>query len=230
MSLPKELNRNTSIQSDIITGTVGRNSRRDSERTSQMVESNHSGSQTFGRLEKDIRYKKQQKQDQIPQATVVTDASPQGWGATLELDSGEVLVAHGAWLSYQIHWTNNKKELQAIHLVIIAFARVCKELQITNLLNRSDNSTGLFDLRKLSATNTLTPTVREICITCQHLNMKIITLQVLGKINIITKALSKLRKSGDYHLHPFHLNQIRMIWNFKPPLDLFASSTTKLLL
>ncbi|KAA6327027.1 MAG: hypothetical protein EZS28_053871, partial [Streblomastix strix] len=49
-------------------------------------------------IKKIAENKKQQIQDPIPQATVVTDASPQGWGATLELDSGEVLVAHGAWL------------------------------------------------------------------------------------------------------------------------------------
>ncbi|KAA6375321.1 MAG: hypothetical protein EZS28_029151 [Streblomastix strix] len=44
------------------------------------------------------RYKTQfhrQQQQQIPH--------PSGEEAALELDSGEVLVAHGAWLSYQIH-------------------------------------------------------------------------------------------------------------------------------
>ncbi|KAA6355429.1 MAG: hypothetical protein EZS28_049043, partial [Streblomastix strix] len=96
----------------------------------------------YWRIKKIAENKKQQMQDPIPQATIVTDASPQRRRATLELDSGEVLVAHGAWLSYQIYWTSNRKELQAIHLGIIAFARVCKELQITNLLIRSDNSTA----------------------------------------------------------------------------------------
>ncbi|KAA6364063.1 MAG: putative Transposon Ty3-I Gag-Pol polyprotein, partial [Streblomastix strix] len=173
--------------------------------------------------------KKQQIQDPIPQAIVVTDASPQGWGATLELDSGEVLVAHGAQLSYQIHWTSNRKELQAIHLGIIAFARVCKELQITNLLIRSDNSTAVLDFRRLRATDTLAPAVKEICLTCQHLNIKIITQHLPGKMNIIADALSRLCRSGDFHLHPSYLDQIRMIWNIQPTLDLFASSTTKLL-
>ncbi|KAA6397062.1 MAG: hypothetical protein EZS28_007411 [Streblomastix strix] len=32
--------------------------------------------------------------DPILQAPIVTDITPQGWGSTLELDSGEVLVAH----------------------------------------------------------------------------------------------------------------------------------------
>ncbi|KAA6355700.1 MAG: putative Transposon Ty3-G Gag-Pol polyprotein, partial [Streblomastix strix] len=42
-------------------------------------------------IKKIAENKKQQIQDPIPQATVVTDASLQGWGAALELDSGEVL-------------------------------------------------------------------------------------------------------------------------------------------
>ncbi|KAA6401267.1 MAG: putative Transposon Ty3-I Gag-Pol polyprotein [Streblomastix strix] len=168
-------------------------------------------------------------QPPIPQATAVTDASPQGWGATLELNSGEVLVAHGAWLSYQIHWTSNNKELQAIHLEIIAFARICKELQIINLLIRSDNSTAVFDLRRLRATDTLTPAVKDIYFTCQHLNMKIISQHVSGKKNIIADALSRLYRLGDYHFRPLYLDQIIMILNILPTLDLFASSTTKLL-
>ncbi|KAA6354560.1 MAG: hypothetical protein EZS28_049913, partial [Streblomastix strix] len=80
-------------------------------------------------------------------------------GATLELDSGEVPVAHGVLLSYQIHWTSNGKELHAIHIGILAFTRVCKKLQITNLLVKSDNSTTIFDLRRLRAKETLAPAV-----------------------------------------------------------------------
>ncbi|KAA6398972.1 MAG: putative Transposon Ty3-I Gag-Pol polyprotein [Streblomastix strix] len=181
-------------------------------------------------IKKIAENKKQQIQNPIPQAIVVTDASPQGWSAILELDSEEVLVAHGAWLSYQIHWTSNRKELQAIHLGIIAFARVCKELQITNLLIRSDNSTAVFDLRRLRATDTLAPAVKDIYLTCQHLNIKIITQHVPGKINIIADALSSLCRSGDYHLHPSYLDQIKILKNIQPTLDLFSSSTTKLLL
>ncbi|KAA6368642.1 MAG: hypothetical protein EZS28_035830 [Streblomastix strix] len=122
-----------------------------------------------------------------------------------------------------------RKELRAIQLGIIAFARVCKELHITNLLIRSDNSTAVFDLRRLRATDTLAPAVKENYLTCQHLNIRRITQHVQGKINIIADALSRLCRSGDYHFHPFYLDQIRMIWNIQPTLDLFASSTTKLL-
>ncbi|KAA6365779.1 MAG: hypothetical protein EZS28_038693, partial [Streblomastix strix] len=73
--------------------------------TVMMVQPLEAQKELYWWIKKIAENKKQQIQDPIPQATVVTDASPQGWGATLELDSGEVLVAHGAWLSYQIHWT-----------------------------------------------------------------------------------------------------------------------------
>ncbi|KAA6366928.1 MAG: hypothetical protein EZS28_037545 [Streblomastix strix] len=47
-------------------------------------------------IKKITKNKKLQIQDPIPQATVVADASPQVWWATLELDSGEDLLACGA--------------------------------------------------------------------------------------------------------------------------------------
>ncbi|KAA6337715.1 MAG: hypothetical protein EZS28_052762 [Streblomastix strix] len=48
-------------------------------------------------------------------------------------------------------------------------------------------------------------------------------------INIIADALSRLCRSGGYHLHLFYLDQIGMIWNIHPTFDLFTSSTTKVL-
>jgi hypothetical protein len=50
----------------------------------------------------------------IPQETLVTDAAPQGWGATLELRTGEVLVAWDLWKREEIKWTSNRKEMEVI--------------------------------------------------------------------------------------------------------------------
>ncbi|KAA6404125.1 MAG: hypothetical protein EZS28_000353 [Streblomastix strix] len=83
---------------------------------------------------------------------------------------------------------------------------VCKELQITTLLIRSDNSTAVFDLRRLRAAETLAPAVKEIYLTCQHLNMKIITQHALGKINIIAS------NKNDMEL-PINSRSIRIINN-----------------
>ncbi|KAA6364161.1 MAG: hypothetical protein EZS28_040310, partial [Streblomastix strix] len=33
----------------------------------------------------------------IPEAVMVSDASPKGWGVTLELQTGDTLVQHGEW-------------------------------------------------------------------------------------------------------------------------------------
>ncbi|KAA6365437.1 MAG: hypothetical protein EZS28_039037 [Streblomastix strix] len=79
------------------------------------------------------------------------------------------------------------------------------------------------------ATDTLTPAVKETYLTCQHLNIKIIIQHVPGKINIIADALCRLCRQRDFHVYPFYLDQIKMIQNIQITLDLFASSTTKLL-
>ncbi|KAA6310385.1 MAG: hypothetical protein EZS28_056320 [Streblomastix strix] len=71
-------------------------------------------------------------------------------------------------------------------------------------------------------------TSSERDLLCKHLNMKIITQLVPAQQNIIADALSRLCRSGDYHLHPSYLDQIRMIWNIQPTLDLFASGRVML--
>lgn len=46
---------------------------------------------------------------------MVTDASPSGWGATLELNEEEVLVALAPWNSQDRKMTSNAKELTAVY-------------------------------------------------------------------------------------------------------------------
>ncbi|KAA6393702.1 MAG: hypothetical protein EZS28_010776 [Streblomastix strix] len=159
-------------------------------------------------LKKKSENENQLIQDQILLATVVIDAPPQRRGVSLEPGSEAVLEAQGALPSSQIHWTINWKELQTIHLGIVAFSKVCREQQIINLLIWPDNSTAIFDLRRLRATDTLTPAVKEICRAYQHLNMKILTKYFPGKNNIIVDALSRLCRQGDYQLHQMNLDQM----------------------
>ncbi|KAA6397893.1 MAG: hypothetical protein EZS28_006580 [Streblomastix strix] len=59
-----------------------------------------------------------------------------------------------------------------------------QEIQITNLLIRSDNSIVIFIQRGLRATDTLAPAVKDIYLNCQHLSMKIKIQHVPVKINI----------------------------------------------
>ncbi|KAA6362178.1 MAG: hypothetical protein EZS28_042296, partial [Streblomastix strix] len=94
--------------------------------TGMIVSQLEASKELYWWIKKIAENKKQQIQDLIPQTTVVTDASSQGWGATIELDSGEVLVAHGAWLSYQIHWTNNRRFVICSSLQTIAKAIILK--------------------------------------------------------------------------------------------------------
>ncbi|KAA6382671.1 MAG: hypothetical protein EZS28_021801, partial [Streblomastix strix] len=48
----------------------------------------------------------------IPEVVTIQDASPKGWGVTLELQTGDILVQLGKWNKYQRHWTIIKKNIK----------------------------------------------------------------------------------------------------------------------
>ncbi|KAA6382217.1 MAG: hypothetical protein EZS28_022260 [Streblomastix strix] len=98
----------------------------------------------------------------IPEAVMVSDASPKGWGVTLELQIGDTLVQHGEWNKEQKRWTSNKKEIEAIFLGLFRYGQVFKELQIKAILIKSDSSTAVQDLAKHRAEQTLVAEVKKI--------------------------------------------------------------------
>ncbi|KAA6403542.1 MAG: hypothetical protein EZS28_000932 [Streblomastix strix] len=52
----------------------------------------------------------------IPEAVMVSDASPKGWGVTLELQTGDTLVQHGEWNIEKKRWIRNNIEMEAVYL------------------------------------------------------------------------------------------------------------------
>ncbi|KAA6402571.1 MAG: hypothetical protein EZS28_001901 [Streblomastix strix] len=52
----------------------------------------------------------------IPEAVMVSDASPKVWGVTRELQTEDTLVQHEEWNMKQKRWKSNKKEMEAIYL------------------------------------------------------------------------------------------------------------------
>ncbi|KAA6355072.1 MAG: hypothetical protein EZS28_049401 [Streblomastix strix] len=126
----------------------------------------------------------------IPEAVMVSDASPKGWGVTLELQTGDTLVQHGEWNKEQKKWTSNKKEMEAIFLGLFRYGQVFKELQIKAILIRSDSSTAVQDLAKQRAGQTLVAEVKKIVRLCQQLRIRnFLNKQILNHLQRLNDSM-----------------------------------------
>ncbi|KAA6386486.1 MAG: hypothetical protein EZS28_017986 [Streblomastix strix] len=134
----------------------------------------------------------------LPEAVIVSDASPKGWRVTLELQAGDILVQHGEWNKEQKRWTSNKKEMEAIYLGLFHYDQVFKDPQIETILIKSDSSTAVQDLAKHRAGQTLVAKVKKIVKLCQQLKIQTQIQHSPGVSNKITDALSWLSTQGDY--------------------------------
>ncbi|KAA6370438.1 MAG: hypothetical protein EZS28_034033 [Streblomastix strix] len=164
----------------------------------------------------------------ISEAVMVQDASPKGWGVTLELQTGDTLVQHGEWNKEQKRWTSNKKEMEAIFLDLFRYGQVFKELQIKVILIKSDSSTAVQDLAKQRAGQTLAAEVKKIVRLCQQLRIQIQTQHIPGVSNKITDALSRQSTQGDYSVKKEIFRALCQAWEIIPTLDLFATGENKL--
>ncbi|KAA6379279.1 MAG: hypothetical protein EZS28_025194 [Streblomastix strix] len=164
----------------------------------------------------------------IPEAVMVSDASPKGWGVTLELQTGDTLVQHGEWNREQKKWTSNKKETEAIYLGLLLYGQVFKELQIKAILIKSDSSTAVQDLAKQRAVQTLVAEVKKIVKLCQQLRIQTQTQHIPGISKKITDALSRLCTQGDYSVKKEIFIALCQAWQIVPTLDLFATGENKL--
>ncbi|KAA6404284.1 MAG: hypothetical protein EZS28_000193 [Streblomastix strix] len=164
----------------------------------------------------------------IPEAVMVSNASPKGWGVTLELQTGDTLVQHGEWNKEQKKQTSNKKDMEAIFLGLFRYGQVFKELQINAILFKSDSSTAVQDLAKQRAGETLVAVVKKIVKLYQQLKIQTQTQHIPGISNKVTDALSRLSTQGDYSLKKEIFIALYQAWEIIPTLDLFAIGKNKL--
>ncbi|KAA6363184.1 MAG: hypothetical protein EZS28_041290, partial [Streblomastix strix] len=116
----------------------------------------------------------------IPEAVMVSDASPKDWGVILELQTGDTLVQHGECINEQKRWTSSKKEIEAIYLGLFRYGQVFIELQIKAILIKSDSSTAVQGLAKQRAGQNLAAEVKKIVKLCQQLKIQTQTQYIPG--------------------------------------------------
>ncbi|KAA6403823.1 MAG: hypothetical protein EZS28_000641 [Streblomastix strix] len=140
---------------------------------------------------------------------LTTDASPQGWGATLIYDNQMELIQHDCRSEKEAEMTANLQE-DARSSSLYTF--------------RQHNSS----LRYLEIESEGIPVRKNI--TCILPSEKTSTTKHNpGKMNSTTDSLSRLCRSGDYTLKDGMIQMICKTQNYIPQMDIFATQYNKLI-
>jgi ribonuclease HI len=156
-------------------------------------------------------------------ATLTTDASPHGWGATLMLQDQEHFT-FGYWNQTQSTWTSNAKELRAVEMAIHAFRSTLLTLRHTTVLLRSDNSAVVANINRQSAGATLAPHLLHLLTELRRLDLHLTATHIPGVTNTQADALSRMGREREYFLTEELLTHITQQLQITPTLDAFAAS------
>ncbi|KAA6364196.1 MAG: hypothetical protein EZS28_040277, partial [Streblomastix strix] len=137
----------------------------------------------------------------IPEVITVSDASPKGWGVTLELQTEDILVQLGKW---------NRATNQ-------------------NDFIRSHSSTIVQDITEWRSGATLVAEVKKIVKLRQQLRIQRQTQNNPEFSNKITDALSRQSTQGDYSANKEIFRILCLEWQITPALYLFTTEENKLL-
>jgi ribonuclease HI len=163
------------------------------------------------------------RQTQV-KATLTTDASPSGWGATWHETDKDPIYLWGSWPKTARGWTSNRRELTAI-------ARGLEELIPSvqcgaTISVQSDNTAAVFALKGWKASANRIPILRRLWNLLQHRGLKLTAHYLPGALNGVADKLSRMGESGDYYMTMTTLQRLREQWDIPLTLDVFASKET----
>ncbi|KAA6403508.1 MAG: hypothetical protein EZS28_000973 [Streblomastix strix] len=142
---------------------------------------------------------------------MTTDAAPNGWDSILDKGLEMITMAHGTWNKRYAMLTSYNKEIKAITQVLLNFAKTLKNLRVRSLAIRNDNSTAVFDIRKLRASISL---IKEIQ---QELE------------NEFANTVSRLSRTQGYKLKEKIFLQKYLYMNLNQTINLFSQHFNNLL-
>jgi ribonuclease HI len=156
-------------------------------------------------------------------STLTTDASPWGWGATLEFGRSK-LYRYGFWSSTQRTWSSNKKELMAVYESLRGYRRKLKAAIHTSVLVRSDNTTTVADIMRMRASKSLLPPLRNLFLLTKAMRIQLTAIHLPGVQNGEADKLSRMGTAREYFLREQTLQWILRELEFQPDTDPFAAS------
>ncbi|KAA6395629.1 MAG: hypothetical protein EZS28_008853 [Streblomastix strix] len=113
---------------------------------------------------------------------LVTDASEDGWGATLKTQQFEKRIAWGYWKTVKFT-SSNHKELLAILLTIRQFLKILQYAQLEHIRVLIDNTVAMLNLNKDSAALLQASLVNSILLLAKPLGWKIEAQHIPGIMN-----------------------------------------------
>ena len=154
----------------------------------------------------------------MPDFHLYTDASDQGWGASIEGRSSS-----GLWSQAEKVLSINHRELLAVYLAILAFRDLLRGQQVALF---SDNTTAVSYLKKLGGTRsaTLNSTAQLILRLCEEDKIVLLPQFIAGVLNVKADALSRKNQvlGSEWTLCPQVFRDIRRLWPVT--VDLFATN------
>ena len=154
----------------------------------------------------------------LPEITLFTDASNQGWGAVLNK-----CRIGGQWTTLEANNHINYLEMLAVFLALKAFS---SHLSGKHVCIRIENTTAVADIGKMGTShsrkrNALT---QEIWAWCTHYNIFLTTAHIAGKENTAADAESrKDRRDLEWSLDRTIYDRGIHHLGLQPTIDLFAS-------
>ena len=162
---------------------------------------------------------------------LTSDASPSGWGATLEAPHASPpihLTTKGSFSSSELLQSSNFKETLALTLATLSFKDVIINSQNLSILFRSDNTTAVSYLRKMGGPiahleEAISPLIKWIIRHRIHYQVS----HIPGRENEKADSLSRSkRRDHDYILSRHQFTYLESQWG-PHSIDLFASRINK---
>jgi ribonuclease HI len=156
--------------------------------------------------------------------TLTTDASPWGWGATMEGPGRQTHYMWGEWNKQQKQMTSNQKELTAIARALRA--SIPSLPGGSAVMVRSDNTAAVFGLRRWRGNLKRAPVLREIYNMTKRIDCTIQATYLPGAQNGAADSLSRMGSAGEYYMTTATMQKILTHWNVHLTVDIFASEQT----
>jgi hypothetical protein len=162
-----------------------------------------------------------------PNATLHTDASGTGWGATLRRKQTKARWMWGWWTESEANEANCLRELAAIALALRKGVQKQLVKRGEDVIVYTDNTNCQYNINRKRAGWRMRKEIKRLMKWLKENQIRIHCEHIRGEMNVTADSLSRLSVSGDYSLRPGLLAQIETALDVSVEVDLFATKRNR---